>query len=907
MRIRLPHIRQPRHRKQLLAVMLVAVIGMTFALPAFANWQDSIFLMLSTIVAAMIKLFASLTGTFISIMVAVARYNTFLNAPIVEQGWPIVRDLMNMVFIIALLIISAGTVLRLQNYRYNRLLGKLIIMAFLVNFSKFIAVFLLQFAQIVMLTFVNAFRDVAFANFTHMFGMDAVLNFARADAKNTGFFTNDTNNTGISVFVTLVAGLAMMLIAFVVTMSITVVLFVRIIALWLLIILSPIAYALRVIPNTEKYASQWWSEFGKYAVVGPVMAFFLWIALALVNSGSSCTTSDITQDCQSNPIAAADKSPDQSVISSLNAAKDDTADLRNDFISEALSIDRLITFVVGIIFLMMGLNYAQRSGGAGGAWAGKVATAGFGVAATVSGLNAIRDRTIAPVQGYLKERDRRRQAANARRTVGFTKLADQVESRTLGNVERPLEAAKRSIGGTVSSIGKSAWKGAVPTAKSALKGINDVRTGAKSGVDMLNDVKDFAVKDVGGALVDSVKTGGGAFKTGWRQGTEGERIRRMEIQKAKSSKDKFEQEIGRYGDMDPEARRRAAEHGSASEKYAAGLIMGRKNEIDFKDDKDLAVAQDLGKIFLDVANSAEELERSLTGFSPEMRQAMFGGMDVGAFRGGKRDMLAEIGFIKEAYTQKKIGGAVSYDETKASTFVKRNEAQIVDQMKKGQLSYASAEEEKIMKSVHELGKVDKDVVADANKNLNFSKHYAIGMSKLTEAENAKDDFDLTKEEGRNRKFFRDAYQVGAAGGVVKDHHGKEINVMDSARVGVTGARNIAAMDEQQKGLIRSDGGKLHRFNLRDSRTSQDAKERIIDVLDNRHVSTWVDKNPQTADDIMRVRRHWAASTGHTVPGATAGTAPTIFAAPRKGSKRQEDAESSVERAKNSDVLNNLGK
>ena len=145
---------------------------------------------------------------------------------------------------------------------------------------------------------------------------------------------------------------------FVVTMSITVVLFVRIIALWLLIILSPLAYALRVIPNTEKYASQWWSEFGKYAVVGPVMAFFLWIALALVNSGSSCTTSDINQDCQSNPIAAADKSPDQSVVSSLKQAETDTEAARSDFISEALSVDRLITFVVGIIFLMMGLNYA---------------------------------------------------------------------------------------------------------------------------------------------------------------------------------------------------------------------------------------------------------------------------------------------------------------------------------------------------------------------------------------------------------------------------------------------------------------------------------------------------------------------------------------------------------------------
>jgi hypothetical protein len=414
----------------------------------------------------------------------------------------------------------------------------------------------------------------------------------------------------------------------------------------------------------------------------------------------------------------------------------------------------------------------------------------------------------------------------------------------------------------------------------------------------------LAVKEVGGALIGSVKTGGDALKTGWRQGSEGERIRRMEIQKAKSSKDKFEQEIGRYGDMDPEARRRAAEHGSASEKYAAGLIMGRKNEIDFKDDKDLAVAQDLGKIFLDVANSAEELERSLTGFSPQMRQAMFGGMDVGAFKGGKRDMLAEIGFVKEAFTKKNLRGVETHDEVKSAKFVKRNEAQIADQLKKSQLSYASAEDDKIMKSVHELGKVDKDVVAEANKNINFAKHYVIGMSKLTEAENAKDDFDLTKEEGRNRKFFRDAYQVGAAGGVVKDHNGQDVSVLESARVGVK-STYTDAMDEQQKGLIRSDGGKLNRFNLRDDRVKEPAKRMIIDVLDNRHVASWVDKNPQAADDIMRVRRGWEKGNAVTIPGATPGATPITIAAPT-GPERQ-NAAASIARSRNSDILNNLGK
>ncbi|MEK7637093.1 MAG: type IV secretion system protein [Patescibacteria group bacterium] len=429
-------------RRALIIIGLIVLAGAIIGPVAHANVVvdvvgNTIFLLLNNIVMAMTKMFASLTGVFISLLVVVARYNTFLDAPVVKSGWPIVRDLMNMVFIIALLIISAGTVLRLQNYRYNRLLGKLIIMAFLVNFSKFIAVFLLQFAQVVMITFVNAFRDVAFGNFSHMFGLDAVINFGQTYSRSAG--------SNMSIFITLLAGLAMMIVAFVVMLAITIMLFVRIIALWLLIILSPIAYALRILPNTEKYASQWWSEFTKYAVLGPVLAFFLWISLALVGS-TSCPSNG---NCDKNPLRF-----DPTVNTAMDQAKTDTVDLRSDFMSELLSIDRLMTFIVGIIFLLMGLQYAQKSGAVGASFAGKVATTGFGVGATLTGLNAIRDRTLAPVQGYFKERTRRRQEAVAERTAALGMRADQVTNKTIGQIGRGRAAVTSAMGAGA----RGAWK-----------------------------------------------------------------------------------------------------------------------------------------------------------------------------------------------------------------------------------------------------------------------------------------------------------------------------------------------------------------------------------------------------------------------------------------------------------------
>lgn len=432
------------------ALTAVAIVLLVVPHPAHAlDPGSSIALLIANILMIMVKFFASMTGIFVSLLIVVARYNTFLNAEVVVTGWPIVRDLMNMVFIIGLLIIAAGTVLRLQNYRYNRLLGKLIMMALLVNFSKFIAVFLLQFAQVIMLTFVNAFKDIAFGNFSHMFGLDAVLIFAN-EKYNSGL--PDTGNGNFKIAITLLAGLVMMIVSFVVILAICVVLFTRIIALWLLIILSPMAYALRIIPNTEKYASQWWSEFGKYAVVGPVLAFFLWISLALVAAEPNCdTTASVESDsatCEKNPLTTQQgDNKDESFRVALGQADTDTDALRKDFLTEALSMNRMITFVVGIIFLIMGLNYAQKSGGVAGAFAGKVAAAGFGAAAAVTGLNAIRDRTLAPVQGYFKERQNRRQKAITERTENFTRRADLVQGRIaeISGIPRARAALKGAV------------------------------------------------------------------------------------------------------------------------------------------------------------------------------------------------------------------------------------------------------------------------------------------------------------------------------------------------------------------------------------------------------------------------------------------------------------------------------
>lgn len=428
MTFRLRHFfNQPKNAISVVAALALTTILMSWPQAAHAGVTDVVFNdILSPIVGAMIQLFALLTGYIVGLLVLVAQYPHFINAAPVVTGYPIVRDLANMMFIIALLIIAAGTVLRLENYRYNRLLGRLIVMAFLVNLARFITGFFIQTSQVFMLTFVNAFKDIALGNFAYMFGLDKVLNFTQQTLGNTA--------GGWALFITLVAGLAMMIIAFSVTLALVVILVVRIIALWILTILSPLAYALRIIPNTEKYASQWWSYFGKYLVTGPVLAFFLWLALA-ISASQACTTSGC--DSSNSLFFSTGDAQFQQVIDNTNQQVEP---FRSTFVSAIFDLPTLTTFIVSIIFLMMGMQFASSSGTIGARFAQRVYEGGLAAGSFGTGLGWLRDRTVAPAQGWIRNRQAARRAQIEERTAKWEYASDR--TKTAFGSEKGLASAR---------------------------------------------------------------------------------------------------------------------------------------------------------------------------------------------------------------------------------------------------------------------------------------------------------------------------------------------------------------------------------------------------------------------------------------------------------------------------------
>ena len=188
-------------------------------------------LVLGLIAFLITSVFGFITTILVKILVDVAQFNNIINVETVKIGWIVVRDICNMFFVLVLLVIAFATILRYENYSAKRLLPKLLIMAVLINFSRMICGVIIDFSQVIMLTFINAIGDSG-GNYVHHLGVQKYLNM-----NYTQIWKGDVNL--ISTLGGMIAGIIFLVIAAVVMIILLGVLTMRIVMLWIYIVLSP--------------------------------------------------------------------------------------------------------------------------------------------------------------------------------------------------------------------------------------------------------------------------------------------------------------------------------------------------------------------------------------------------------------------------------------------------------------------------------------------------------------------------------------------------------------------------------------------------------------------------------------------------------------------------------------------
>ncbi|TSC84678.1 MAG: Uncharacterized protein G01um101413_62 [Parcubacteria group bacterium Gr01-1014_13] len=327
-------------------------------------WNDIVEGLIS-IIFAVAGLFIKLTFFVLKFVIEVASYNAFIDSSAVIVGWVMVRDVTNMFFVVVLLLISFGTILGLEQYEYKKLLVKLIMAAIIVNFSRIICGIIIDVAQVVMITFVNGIAATASGNMVNMFGVGEIFKLGNGSSSKVG-------TTG-EQFLAAVAAVTFAAIMMMTMLTFLFLLMARMMTLWILIVLSPFAFVLNVLPQTQKYAGQWWSEFGGNVVAGPIIAFFLWLSFVTVGSGNA-----------NSEIEAG--SPDKLRLSSGPTTEQETS----TGLTSIMSWANMANFAIAIGMLLTGAKIAQQLGAAGGAMMSKAGEFGKKVAMTASGITAAR-------------------------------------------------------------------------------------------------------------------------------------------------------------------------------------------------------------------------------------------------------------------------------------------------------------------------------------------------------------------------------------------------------------------------------------------------------------------------------------------------------------------------------------
>jgi hypothetical protein len=240
------------------------------------------------------------------------------------QFWQNFRNIANVVFVIIFLIVilSQVTNVGINNYGIKKMLPELIMAALLINLSYFICQAMVDLSNIVGVS-IRGFLDSIVGG-----GVPAILQTREADSFlgvvgalagiSLGVFTV-TTILSQGVFGLILAFLLVLLAAAIAILMMFVILVIRQIGIIILIVIAPLAFAARILPNTQSLFKKWWSSFVALLVVYPTCSLVIGLGAAaatIMGGVASVSDSDFTAMIGSIAAAAASGNFDQ--LAALN-------------------------------------------------------------------------------------------------------------------------------------------------------------------------------------------------------------------------------------------------------------------------------------------------------------------------------------------------------------------------------------------------------------------------------------------------------------------------------------------------------------------------------------------------------------------------------------------------------------
>ncbi|MEI8343457.1 MAG: hypothetical protein WCF93_00735 [Candidatus Moraniibacteriota bacterium] len=200
--------------------------------------------------------------------------------PEVKNVWVMVRDTLNMTFIMILLFAAFCTVFQVEQWNLKKVWLSILINALLVNFSFAIARIFIDISNVAMYYFLNHLfsgtgggsGSAIMASFSEQAKLSVLLapaDFAKAEIPYFLF----------SIVFTFILAMTLLVLA--------VLFLIRLIVLTILLMFSPIGFVGFIFPGTKTFASQWWENLFKYAFFGPVMVFMMMVAITIMKASAT--------------------------------------------------------------------------------------------------------------------------------------------------------------------------------------------------------------------------------------------------------------------------------------------------------------------------------------------------------------------------------------------------------------------------------------------------------------------------------------------------------------------------------------------------------------------------------------------------------------------------------------------
>lgn len=260
----------------------------------------------------------ALSGQFMDFLLAYTLdSSSYSMGNFVGQGWKLVRDLTNILFIFILVSIGIGTIIGNSKLGDKKLIGWVIIVALLINFSLFFTKVMIDAGNILGTVFYSAMgvkasdttsaitnNDLFASSNKKAISVAIVSKFNPQTifSKTNSLSVNTPNPAGVDeptptgtppgwfTMISLILSVINVVTAY--AFFVVGFLFVgRIVGLWMAMILSPLAFMSLAVPSymnflfSEYKFDKWAEKVAKLSFSAPVFLFFLYVILSFLNQG----------------------------------------------------------------------------------------------------------------------------------------------------------------------------------------------------------------------------------------------------------------------------------------------------------------------------------------------------------------------------------------------------------------------------------------------------------------------------------------------------------------------------------------------------------------------------------------------------------------------------------------------